>query len=68
MAIKKKEHRTRLKKGLYSIRTKKGRFKDIQKISKSMAIDIIKRAKTKVIAGLGYKGDIEKEKARKRKI
>lgn len=66
MTIRKKEHRTRLKKGLYAVRTKKGRFKDIQKVSRTAPIDISKKAKTKVIAGLGYKGDIPRKISFKR--
>lgn len=59
------KHRVHKGKQVYAKRNKKGQFTDIQSIGKSVRKDRRKKAKKKVKAGYGYKGDI-KVKAHKR--
>lgn len=52
--------RTRHKVGktlVYAKRDKKGRFVDIQLVSKALSQDVRRKAKTKVKSGHGFRGD-----------
>jgi len=46
-------------KSRFVIRDKKGRFKDVENIGKSIRRDSRTKAKTKVKPGYGYRGDLK---------
>jgi hypothetical protein len=48
---------TRRGKKLFAIRDKKGRFKNIESISRSLRRDRATKAKRKVRSGQGFRGD-----------
>lgn len=62
----KRSFRTRIKlrngKSAFAIRDKKGRFKDIQNIGRSLKADRRVQAKTIVKSGQGFRGDSKRRK------
>jgi hypothetical protein len=49
-------------KSVFAVRTKKGQFKDIVEIQRSIAVDKRVKAKRKVEPGYGHLGDLPKKR------